>query len=79
MYHHRLHFNDFSGCVYALSAFKSGGWLLQFTVNLAERNSHLLVTHVDLLRESVRLVKQRHPFFIDVMVIMYNHTPFDHC
>ena len=44
-------------CVYAFSAFKSGGRLLQFTVNLAERNNRLLITHVDLLRESVRLVK----------------------
>jgi putative transposase len=44
-----------------------------FTVNLAERNSHLLVTHVDLLRESVRHVKTTHPFMIDAMVIMPNH------
>ena len=44
-----------------------------FTVNLAERNSHLLVTHVDLLREAVRYVKNTHPFVIDAMVIMPNH------
>ena len=44
-----------------------------FTVNLAERNSHLLVTHVDLLRESVRYVKTTHSFMIDAMVIMPNH------
>ena len=44
-----------------------------FTVNLAERQSHLLVTHVDLLRESVRYVKATHPFVIDAMVIMPNH------
>lgn len=44
-----------------------------FIVNLAERNSHLLVTHVDLLRASVRDVKTKHPFIIDVIVIMPNH------
>ncbi|MFI3188537.1 MAG: hypothetical protein QX190_03100 [Methylococcales bacterium] len=45
-----------------------------FIVNLAERNSHLLVTHVDLLRASVRDVKTKHPFIIDAMVIMPNHV-----
>jgi putative transposase len=44
-----------------------------FTVNLAERNSHLLVTHVDLLRASVRHVKNTHSFIIDAIVIMPNH------
>ena len=44
-----------------------------FTVNLAEKKSRLLVTHVDLLRASVRHVKQQHPFVIDAMVIMPNH------
>jgi putative transposase len=44
-----------------------------FTVNLAERKSHLLVEQVELLRESVRQVKQAHPFVIDAMVIMPDH------
>ena len=44
-----------------------------FTVNLAERKSHLLVEHVDVLRESVRRVKTAHPFVIDAMVIMPDH------
>jgi len=57
----------------ALSAIKSIWRLLFFTVNLAERNSHLLITHVDLLRAAVRHVKQQHPFVIDAMVIMPNH------
>ena len=52
---------------------KVAGGCYFFTINLAESNSHLLITHVDLFRESVRLVKQRHPFFIDAMVIMPNH------
>ena len=55
---------------HALSAIKSGGRLLQFTVNMAEKKSRLLVSHVDLLRASVRHVKQQHPFVIDAMVIM---------
>ncbi len=44
-----------------------------FTVNLVEKKSRLLVTHVDLLRASVRHVKQQHPFVIDAMVVMPNH------
>jgi putative transposase len=44
-----------------------------FTANLAERNSRLLVEHVDVLRDSVRYVKKAHPFAIDAMVIMSNH------
>ncbi len=44
-----------------------------FTVNLAERKSHLLMEHVDVLRESIRHVKKAHPFAIDAMVIMPDH------
>ena len=32
-----------------------------------------LVDHVNMLRESVRLVKTAHPFIIDAMVIMPDH------
>ncbi len=46
----------------------SGGTYF-FTVNLAERSQGLLVQHIDVLRDAVRTVKQRHPFYIDAMVI----------
>lgn len=44
-----------------------------FTVNLAERNRRLLVEHIDVLRDAVRGVRDRHPFQIDAMVVMPNH------
>ena len=44
-----------------------------FTVNLAERNLHLLTEHIGLLRDSLRMVKAAHPFIIDAIVIMPNH------
>ena len=42
-------------------------------MNLLERNKTLLVDHVDALRESVRWVKQRRPFYIDAWVILPDH------
>ncbi len=47
-----------------------------FTVNLLERNNTLLVDHIDLLRESVRLCKQKRPFHIDAWVVLPEHM---HC
>ena len=47
-----------------------------FTVNLHERHNRLLVDHIDLLRESVRLCKQKHPFHIDAWVVLPEHM---HC
>jgi putative transposase len=44
-----------------------------FTVNLAERKRTLLVDHMDTLRQVVRLVKAKHPFHIDAMVILPDH------
>ncbi|MGH8147979.1 MAG: REP-associated tyrosine transposase [Rhodanobacteraceae bacterium] len=44
-----------------------------FTVNLADRSSHLLVERVDVLRNAVRAVKQRHPFEIIAWVVLPNH------
>ncbi len=44
-----------------------------FTVNLLERNNTLLVDHIDLLRESVRLCKQKRPFHIDGWVFLPEH------
>lgn len=44
-----------------------------FTVNLAERKRTLLVDYVDTLREAMRMVKAKHPFNIDAMVILPDH------
>jgi putative transposase len=47
-----------------------------FTVNLANRHSQLLIEHIDLLKKSIRHVKQKHPFDIDAMVVLPEHL---HC
>jgi putative transposase len=48
-----------------------------FTVNLLERGDNdLLVRHIDLLRETIRSVKQRHPFVIHGWVVLPDHM---HC
>ncbi len=48
-----------------------------FTVNLLERRGNdLLVRHVDLLRDVVRSVKERHPFKIHGWVVLPDHL---HC
>ena len=44
-----------------------------FTVNLARRNSTLLVDRIDVLRDAIRHVRRRHPFVIDAMVVMPEH------
>ncbi|WP_211252276.1 REP-associated tyrosine transposase [Marinobacterium jannaschii] len=44
-----------------------------FTVNLADRRQDLLVRHIDLLRTTLRQVKQRHPFKIEAMVVLPDH------
>ena len=44
-----------------------------FTVNLANRSSHLLTDRIDLLRHSIRKVKQAHPFDIVAMVVLPDH------
>ncbi len=44
-----------------------------FTVNLLERSSTLLVTHVDALRDAVRKVRARQPFHIDAWVVLPDH------
>lgn len=44
-----------------------------FTVNLADRGSHLLVERIDLLRASVRRVRQLSPFHIDAWVVLPDH------
>ena len=47
-----------------------------FTVNLLNRRSDLLTRHIDLLRETVRVAKARHPFHIDAWVVLPEHM---HC
>lgn len=47
-----------------------------FTVNLLERKSDLLTRHIDLLRESVRRVREARPFHIDAWVVLPDHM---HC
>jgi putative transposase len=48
-----------------------------FTVNCASRDGNrILVDHIELLRASFRVVKQRHPFEIDAMVVLPEHL---HC
>lgn len=44
-----------------------------FTVNLAERKLSLLTDHVELLRVAFRETRQRHPFTIDVVVVLPDH------
>ena len=48
-----------------------------FTVNLLERhNNDLLVRHIDVLRNNVRNVKEKHPFKIHAWVVLPEHL---HC
>lgn len=44
-----------------------------FTVNLYDRQSHLLITEVNLLRTIFRRVQRLHPFTINAIVIMPDH------
>jgi putative transposase len=52
---------------------KIGGGTYFFTVNLAERERSLLVDHINHLRSVMRLVKSRHPFDINAIVILPDH------
>ncbi len=48
-----------------------------FTVNLLERGSNdLLIKHISLLKDSIRSVRQRHPFHIHAWVVLPDHI---HC
>jgi len=44
-----------------------------FTVNLLERGSSLLFTHIQDLRDAVRTVRARRPFHIDAWVVLPDH------
>ena len=47
-----------------------------FTINLLNRHSDLLVTHIDALREAVREVRRDRPFHVDAWVVLPEHI---HC
>jgi putative transposase len=52
--------------------FIAGGCFF-FTVNLAERQLHLLTEHIAELRAAFRKVRRQHPFTIDAMVVLPDH------
>ncbi|MCQ8131026.1 REP-associated tyrosine transposase [Methylomonas rivi] len=56
--------------------FRVPGGTYFFTVNLLERRLDLLVRHIDLLREAVRITKQERPFHIDAWAVLPDHM---HC
>ena len=47
-----------------------------FTVNLADRRSHLLTDKIASLRSAYRVVAQRHPFITEAVVVLPDHL---HC
>ena len=56
---------------------KTPGATFFFTVNLERREGNqMLVEHVDLLRATIRGVREAHPFVIDAMVVLPEHL---HC
>ena len=57
-------------------AWRPGGTYF-FTVNLLQRHGNdLLIQKIDILRQVVQSVKQRHPFIIHAWVVLPNHL---HC
>ena len=52
---------------------KVAGGTYSFTVNLADRSRRLLTEHIDLLRNSVKRVKYRHPFESVAWVVLPEH------
>jgi len=44
-----------------------------FTVNLADRRSGLLTTHIETLRSAFRRVRSMHPFTIEAVVVLPDH------
>jgi len=44
-----------------------------FTVNLADRHSHLLTENIGLLRAAFRYTHERHPFTIEAIVVLPDH------
>ncbi len=52
---------------------KIAGGTYFFTLTLRDRQSDLLVKHVDLLRATIKSVRDERPFIIDAIVIMPDH------
>jgi putative transposase len=52
---------------------KEKGGTYFFTVNLADRQSDLLINHIEDFQEVLKKVKLRHPFHIDAMVVLPDH------
>lgn len=44
-----------------------------FTVNLADRRATYLTDHIETLHASIEMIRNRHPFNIDAMVVLPNH------
>jgi len=44
-----------------------------FTANLADRRERLLVEHIGPLREAFQIVRKRHPFALDAIVVLPDH------
>ena len=55
---------------------KSTGASVFFTVTLQDRGAHLLVDHVERLREAVAVTKAERPFQIEAWVVLPDHL---HC
>ncbi|GAB3478994.1 REP-associated tyrosine transposase [Marinomonas epiphytica] len=55
-----------------IRSYKNGG-VYFFTVALTDRKSNLLTAQIDLLRDSVKKVKQKHPFHIIAWVVLPDH------
>nr|WP_324615337.1 hypothetical protein [Methylomonas albis] len=68
---HALNLNTAFTMLYRRHFIEGGSYF--FTVNLAERKRRLLVEHIDALGVAIGLVRGRHPFHIDVMVVMPDH------
>jgi putative transposase len=49
------------------------GGMYFFTVTLANRKSKILVDHVDLMRNAIRVARQERPSVIDAIVILPDH------
>jgi len=50
--------------------FRVPGGTYFFTINLLERQSDLLVRHIDALRDAVRGTRRQRPFRIDAWVVL---------
>ena len=45
-----------------------------FTLTLKNRNSQLLISHIDLLGESFRRIKEKYPFSTEAIVVLPDHV-----